>query len=44
MRTENHGVGWNWVDPGWHLQAVGWSDVGFVGLTDKKTTESLSPI
>jgi hypothetical protein len=29
--TENRGVRWNAVDLEWHWQAVGWSDVKFVG-------------
>ena len=41
---ENLGVGWNSVELRWHWQVVEWSEVEFVGLTDKNTTESLLPI
>jgi hypothetical protein len=42
--TENLGIGRKSLDLGWILQTVRWSEVEFVGLTDKKTTESLSLI
>jgi hypothetical protein len=35
MHIENLGVGWNWVEVDRRPQAVGWSDIEFVGLTDK---------
>jgi len=35
ISTEICGVGWNWVDIAWYSEAVGWSAMEFVGLTDK---------
>jgi hypothetical protein len=39
--TEICGIRWNNLDLTWHWQAVGWSDVKFVGLTDKLEYEHI---